>query len=103
MVGCVDRRDASPQVIAHRGASAYAPEHSFAAYDLALVQQADVLELDVRSTADGELVLVHDPTLLRIAGDPRGVEGLTGAAIAELDAATRPPSLEAFLERYARG
>jgi glycerophosphoryl diester phosphodiesterase len=88
-------------VVAHRGASAYAPEHTFAAYDLALAQEADVLEFDVRRTADGELVLVHDPTLLRIAGDPRGVEGLTRAAIEELDAATRPPSFEAFLERYA--
>jgi glycerophosphoryl diester phosphodiesterase len=46
-------------------------------------------------------VLVHDPTLLRTAGDPRAVEGLTRPAIEALDAATRPPSLEAFLERYA--
>jgi glycerophosphoryl diester phosphodiesterase len=88
-------------VVAHRGASAYAPEHTFAAYDLALAQEADVLEFDVRSTADGELVLVHDPTLLRTAGDPRGVDGLTRAVIEALDAATRPPSFEAFLERYA--
>jgi len=88
-------------VVAHRGASAYALEHTFAAYDLARAQEADVLELDVRRTADGELVLVHDPTLLRTAGDPRGVEGLTRAAIAALDAAMRPPSFEAFLERYA--
>jgi glycerophosphoryl diester phosphodiesterase len=88
-------------VVAHRGASAYAPEHSFAAYDLALAQEADVLELDVRRTADGGLVLVHDPTLLRTAGHPRAVDGLTRDAIEELDAATRPPTFEAFLERYA--
>jgi glycerophosphoryl diester phosphodiesterase len=91
----------APDVVAHRGASAYVAEHTFASYDLALAQGADVLELDIRVTADGELVLVHDPTLLRTAGDPRGVEGLTRAAIEGLDASMRPPAFEAFLERYA--
>jgi glycerophosphoryl diester phosphodiesterase len=49
------------QVIAHRGASAYAPEHSFAAYDLALAMGAGALELDLRAAADGELLVHHDP------------------------------------------
>ena len=51
----------SIEVIAHRGASAYAPEHTWAAYDLALALGADTLELDVRLTADRRLVVVHDP------------------------------------------
>jgi glycerophosphoryl diester phosphodiesterase len=101
MVGCVDRRDASPQVIAHRGASAYAPEHSFAAYDLALAQGADVLELDVRMTADGELVVLHDATLLRTAGERRAVARVSAAQLAALDVAVRPPTLTAVLDRYA--
>jgi glycerophosphoryl diester phosphodiesterase len=89
------------EVVAHRGASAYAVENTFAAYDLALAQGADVLELDVRAAADGQLVLVHDPTLERTAGDPRRVEQLTRAALDGLDEPMRPAGLEAFLERYA--
>src|SRR3712207_255467 len=88
-----------PAIIAHRGASAYAPEHTFAAYDLALDQGADVLELDVRSTADGELVVVHDATLRRTCGDPRRVDSLGRrdlAALGEL----RPLTLDAVLDRY---
>ena len=48
-------------MIAHRGASAYQPEHTFAAYDLALAQGAHALELDVRAASDGRIVVVHDP------------------------------------------
>jgi glycerophosphoryl diester phosphodiesterase len=88
-------------VVAHRGASAYAPENTFAAFDLALAQGADVLELDVRPAADGHLVLVHDPTLERIAGDPTAVAALSRAALATLDALVRPEAFEAFLDRYA--
>jgi glycerophosphoryl diester phosphodiesterase len=86
-------------VIAHRGASAYAPEHTFAAYDLALAQGADVLELDVRQTADGRPVVLHDATLLRTAGDPRPVAAVGAGALAALPGAPLP--LAAVLERYA--
>ena len=57
-------------VIAHRGASAYAPEHTFAAYDLALAQGADYIEQDLQLTADGVLVALHDDTLDRTAQGP---------------------------------
>lgn len=57
-------------VIAHRGASGAAPEHTNAAYTLAIDQGADYIELDVQMTADGELVLLHDPTLDRTARGP---------------------------------
>jgi len=49
------------EVIAHRGASGHAAEHTWAAYDLALAQGADALELDVRMTHERELVIQHDP------------------------------------------
>ncbi len=49
-----------PLVIAHRGASALRAEHTLAAYELAIEQGADGLECDVRLTADGHLVCVHD-------------------------------------------
>jgi glycerophosphoryl diester phosphodiesterase len=51
---------ARPLVIAHRGASAERAEHTLAAYQLAIDQGADGLECDVRLTADGHLVCVHD-------------------------------------------
>lgn len=57
-------------VIAHRGASGYAPEHTFAAYDLALEQGADYIEQDLQMTADGVLVVLHDDTLDRTARGP---------------------------------
>ncbi len=63
-------------VIAHRGASAEAPEHTFAAYDLALTQGADYLEQDLQLTADGELVVLHDDLLDRTARGP--AESCTG-------------------------
>jgi glycerophosphoryl diester phosphodiesterase len=61
---------AGATVIGHRGASAYAPEHTFAAYDLALEQGADYIEQDLQLTADGVLVAVHDDTLDRTVRGP---------------------------------
>lgn len=51
--------------VAHRGASAYAPEHTLAAYRLALEQGADYVEQDFAVTKDGVLICLHDPTLDR--------------------------------------
>jgi glycerophosphoryl diester phosphodiesterase len=48
------------KVIAHRGASAYAPDNTTAAFRLAIEQGAPMIETDVQMTADGVLVLVHD-------------------------------------------
>ena len=56
-----------PQVVAHRGASATNPEHTLGAYVAALDEGADALECDVRLTADGHLVCVHDRHLRRTA------------------------------------
>lgn len=52
-------------IVAHRGASAYAPEHTIEAYRLALQQQADYIEQDLQITKDGVLVCLHDLTLER--------------------------------------
>lgn len=54
-------------VIAHRGASAYAPEHTFASWDRAVEIGADYLEQDLQMTRDGILVVLHDDTLDRTA------------------------------------
>jgi glycerophosphoryl diester phosphodiesterase len=55
----------SQQLIAHRGASGYAPEHTFASYQLALDQNADFVEPDLAVSKDGVLVCLHDDTLER--------------------------------------
>ncbi|MEP6918695.1 MAG: glycerophosphodiester phosphodiesterase family protein, partial [Acidobacteriota bacterium] len=56
---------ARKQLIAHRGASAYAPEHTPAAYTLAITQGADFVEPDLAVTKDGVLICIHDLTLER--------------------------------------
>ena len=64
--GAVGRAQyAGKTLIAHRGASAYAPEHTLAAYRLALEQGADYVEQDLQVTKDGQLVCLHDLTLER--------------------------------------
>ncbi len=73
-------------MIAHRGASGHAPENTLAAFDLALAQGADVLELDVR-LFEGELVTLHDPTLDRTTGGRR-------------DHPAAPARFEEVLDRY---
>ena len=63
-------------IVAHRGASGHAPEHTFAAYDLALAMGAEYLEQHVLPTIDGELVVIHDDTLDRTArGDAANCTG----------------------------
>jgi glycerophosphoryl diester phosphodiesterase len=51
------------QVIAHRGASGYRPEHTLASYELAIAQGADVIEPDVVPTSDGHLVVRHESAI----------------------------------------
>lgn len=58
----------SPLIVAHRGASADAPENTMAAFRLALEQKADVIETDMALTKDGRIVLIHDATTKRTAG-----------------------------------
>ncbi len=89
-------------VIAHRGASAYRPEHTLEAYDCARAMGADRLELDVRAAADGTLVVLHDATLARTTGDPRPVAGLRRADLLALPPARRPLLLDEVLGRYGR-
>ena len=59
------RAQSAKQSIAHRGASAYAPEHTAAAYRLAIEQHADFVEQDLGVTRDNQLVCIHDDTLER--------------------------------------
>ena len=61
----VPETDTPKQLIAHRGASGYAPEHTFPSYDLAIEQKADFVEPDLAVSKDGALICLHDDTLDR--------------------------------------
>lgn len=67
LAGCggSDDAPAQPQVIAHRGASGYLPEHTLGGYELAIRMGADFIEPDLQITKDGALVAIHDDTLNR--------------------------------------
>jgi glycerophosphoryl diester phosphodiesterase len=80
---------AARPVIAHRGASGYAPENTLSAFELAIAQGADALELDVRLTADGVPVVIHDATLERTTGRPAKVGDLSLDQLLEADAGER--------------
>ena len=56
----------APVVIGHRGASGYRPEHTLAAYELAIAQGANYIEPDLVMTKDGELLARHEPMLARV-------------------------------------
>lgn len=73
------------QVIAHRGASDDAPEHTLAAYRKAIEDGADALECDVRLTSDGHLVCVHDRRVNRTSNGRGAVSALELAELAALD------------------
>lgn len=73
------------QVVAHRGASHENAEHTLGAYLVALEAGVDGLECDVRLTADGHLVCVHDRTLRRTASNPGLVSTMDLAELNELD------------------
>ncbi|WP_033285508.1 MULTISPECIES: glycerophosphodiester phosphodiesterase [unclassified Streptomyces] len=73
------------QVVAHRGASEEAPEHTLAAYKKAIEDGADALECDVRLTADGHLVCVHDRRVNRTSNGRGAVSALELADLATLD------------------
>ena len=55
-----------PQIIAHQGSSLELPPNTVEAFELALKQGADIIELDIWQTKDGEWVVVHDENLLKI-------------------------------------
>ncbi|CCK30889.1 secreted hydrolase [Streptomyces davaonensis JCM 4913] len=108
-----------PVILAHRGASAYAPENTLAAVDKAAEQGIQWVENDVQRTKDGELVVLHDDNLMRTTDveqvfpgrAPWKVKDFTAAEIARLDAGSwfgpeyagaRVPTLERYLHRVER-
>ena len=74
------------QVIAHRGGSGLGPENTLAAFRRSLMAGADVLEMDLRTTADGHLVVLHDATVDRTTDGRGAVNEMTLAELKKLDA-----------------
>lgn len=106
----IDQSPARTLIGAHRGASGEAPENTFAAFDLALQQGAELIELDVHCSADGALVVIHDASLNRTAGRDGQVGEMSAAALQGCDvgrwrgaawAGQTIPTLTEVLDRYA--
>jgi glycerophosphoryl diester phosphodiesterase len=98
-----------PLLIAHRGASADAPENTIAAFELALDQGADGLELDIHLSADGHPVVIHDFTLERTTDGAGPVSARSVRELKRLDAGgwrdrrfegQRVQTLQEILERF---
>lgn len=105
--------DRLPFLIAHRGASAAAPENTLLAFERALAAGAEVLECDVQMSRDGTVVVMHDATVDRTTDGRGAVRELAWPELRALDAGyparfgtafagERIPRLEQLLER-ARG
>jgi glycerophosphoryl diester phosphodiesterase len=76
----------NPELIAHRGGPAHAPENTLAAFKNAIETGVDRLEMDVQMTQDGELVVIHDETVDRTTNGTGRIADLTLAEIRALDA-----------------
>lgn len=95
---------------AHRGSSFIAPENTMEAFDLAVKQKADGIELDIHLTSDGKLAVFHDETLERTTNGTGFVENYTMNKLKQLNAAVlhpeytgaKIPSLTEVLD-YMRG
>ncbi|MFW5713232.1 MAG: glycerophosphodiester phosphodiesterase [Brevefilum sp.] len=90
------------KIIAHRGASAQAPENTMSAFQLALDLQADGIELDVMLTADQQVVVIHDDTVDRTTNGTGQVADMTLEEIRQLDAGEgeKIPTLSEVLDRF---
>lgn len=72
--------------VSHRGASAYAPEHTIASYDMGEKLHGDYIEIDLQMTKDGHLIAMHDVTLDRTTNGTGSVKDYTLNEIKQLDA-----------------
>ena len=79
----------TPLIIAHRGASAFAPENTMAAFRLARKLNADGIELDVMLSADDQLVVIHDQSVTRTTDGRGKVNEMRWEALKSLDAGSK--------------
>jgi glycerophosphoryl diester phosphodiesterase len=74
-----------PTIFAHRGACAHAPENTIAAFQLAILQKADAIELDAKLSSDGSVVVMHDQTLDRTTNGEGKISNYSLEVLKELD------------------
>jgi glycerophosphoryl diester phosphodiesterase len=86
LTGAAGGRRRRPLVIGHRGDPSGAPEQTLAAYELAVLSGADMIEADVRRTRDGRLVMLHDATVDRTTNGRGAVSDLMFEDVRRLDA-----------------
>lgn len=79
------------RLYAHRGASAHLPENSLEAFERALADGANALELDIHRTADGHWVVAHDPHGQRLAGENERISDLCLGDVKKWDVSTTDP------------
>lgn len=91
----------TPAIIAHRGASLVHPENTLAAFEAAIAQGADMLEMDVRLTSDGVPVVLHDPTVTLVSGKLALVSEMTLRELRAQPALTDIAVLSEVLETLA--
>ncbi|WP_009960771.1 glycerophosphodiester phosphodiesterase [Verrucomicrobium spinosum] len=100
-----------PLIIAHRGASADAPENTLAAFRLAWEQRADAVEMDLRLTRDHQVAVIHDADLRRVAGDSHKVAAMDAVDLVQIQTgqgagigrATMVPLLAQVLREVPQG
>lgn len=81
-----------PLIYGHRGARGEAPENTLVSFQRCLAHGVTRCELDLHLSADGELMVIHDPTLRRTTGRRGRVSAHTGAELAVLDARSNGPA-----------
>jgi glycerophosphoryl diester phosphodiesterase len=100
-----------PTIFAHRGACSYSPENTIAAFELAVSQGTDAIELDAKLSADGQVVVIHDQTVDRTTGAHGRVGELALADLRRLDCGSffdaafkgeRIPTLDEVFEAVGR-
>lgn len=91
-----------PKIIAHRGASAHAPENTMAAFQLALELGSDGIELDVMLTRDNRMAVIHDDTVDRTTDGSGRVRDMTLAELQALNVGDggKIPSLDAVFDEF---
>lgn len=100
------------KVVGHRGAASYAPENTFASFDLAVKMGVDAIETDVQMTKDGYLVIFHDDdSVSRTTNGTGRISDMLWSEVQQLDAGSwfnphytgeKVPLLDSFLDKYAR-
>lgn len=99
----------SPLIFAHRGASAHAPENTLSAFELAIQEKADVIEMDAKLSADEQVVIIHDQTVDRTTDGFGRIKDFPLAALRKLNASAHfsdflgkeyIPTLEEVIENF---